>query len=163
MSQYESYLQYTKTIGEEMGFVVCEDQLRIPSSKKVFLCLLMLLFTLDVLYKICQIGMKRTYRPAEEAVVDKKRKEFLQARCRQVPSTDNNSGTHNPRDEQWAEKFSPRCSIEPVKNCTLVKKDIQKEIVQKLTNVLLQTENIVQSENGEPWNVGGDNLLFSVY
>ena len=37
LSQYESYLQYTKTIGEEMGFVVCEDQLRIPSSKKVFL------------------------------------------------------------------------------------------------------------------------------
>lgn len=45
LSQYESYLQYTKTIGEEMGFVVCEDQLKIPSSKKVvlsvpFYCLL---------------------------------------------------------------------------------------------------------------------------
>ena len=34
-SQYGSYLEYTRTIGEKMGFVVREDSLRIPSSKRV--------------------------------------------------------------------------------------------------------------------------------
>lgn len=104
--------------------------------------------------------MKRTYLPVEEAMVDKKRKAFLQAHCCQAPSTDSNSGSCDPGDKQWAEKFNPRSSVEPVKNCTLVRKDIQDEIVQELTYVLLQTQNIVQSEKGEPWNAGGDSLVF---
>ena len=100
--------------------------------------------------------MKRTYLPAEEATVDKKRKEFLQAHCHQTHSSDN-SGPHDTGDERWAEKFSPRSSVEPVKNCTLVKKDIQEEIVHNLTCVLLQTQNFVDSEKGGLWNAGGDD------
>ena len=138
-----------------MGFVVHEDQLRIPSSKKVRSCFLW--FITDTLLKICQIGMKRTYLPAEEESIDKKRKAFLQAHCSQIPCT----SSHDPGGVQWAGKFSPRSSVEPVKNCTLVKKDIQEEIVQKLTSILLQTQNVVQSEKGEPWNLGGDNLVFT--
>ena len=34
-SQYRYYLDYVRIIGEEMGFVVEEDSLRIPSSKRV--------------------------------------------------------------------------------------------------------------------------------
>ena len=113
---------------------------------------LLFAFNVVLLFKICQIGMKRTYLPAEEAVVDKKRKEFLQAHCHQTPS----SGSCDAGDERWAEKFSPRSSVEPVKNCTLVKKDIQEEIVQKLTSILLQTQNFVDSEKGRAWNAGGD-------
>ena len=100
--------------------------------------------------------MKRTYHPAEEAAVDKKRKEFLQARCHRTQSSDN-SGSCDAGNECWAEKFSPRSSVEPVKNCTLVKKDIQEEIVYKLTSILLQTQNFVDSEKGELWNAGGDD------
>ena len=37
-SQYRSYLDYVRLIGENMGFVVEEDTLRIPSSKRVGLC-----------------------------------------------------------------------------------------------------------------------------
>lgn len=100
--------------------------------------------------------MKRTYLPAEEATVDKKRKEFLQARCHQAHCS-GNSKSHDTGDERWAEKFIPRSSVEPVKNCTLVKKDIQEEIVHNLTCVLLQTQNFVDSEKGGLWNTGGDN------
>lgn len=99
--------------------------------------------------------------PAEEESVDKKRKVFLQAHCSQVPSTDSSTGSHDPGDVKWASKFSPRSSVEPVKNCTLVKKDIREEIVHKLTSILLQTQNTVQSEKGEPWNLGGGNLVFT--
>lgn len=140
-----------------MGFVVYEDRLRIPSNKKVFLhhfC-----YCFELLFKICQVGMKRTYLPAEEAAFDKKRKEFLQAHCCQAPSTDNNSRSCDTGNGQWAEKFTPRCSVEPVKNCTLVKRDAQEEIVLKLTSFLLQTQNTVQSEKG-PWNRGGDDLMY---
>lgn len=154
LSQYESYLQYTKTIGEQMGFVVYEDQLRIPSSKKVFVYPIFAIVYLEC-FKICQVGIKRTYLPSEETVVDKRRREFLQAHCCQTPS---NSGSHDAWDKQWAKKFIPRPSVEPVKNCTLVKKDIQEEIVQKLTSTLLQTQNIVQSEKG-PWNAGGNDFV----
>ena len=34
-SQYRSYLDYVRLVGETMGFVVEEDVLRIPSSKRV--------------------------------------------------------------------------------------------------------------------------------
>jgi len=34
-SQYRSYLDYIRLVGETMGFVVEEDMLRIPSSKRV--------------------------------------------------------------------------------------------------------------------------------
>lgn len=34
-SQYQSYLDYVKEIGETVGFLVEEDTLRIPSSKRV--------------------------------------------------------------------------------------------------------------------------------
>ena len=104
--------------------------------------------------------MKRTYPPAEEAVVDKKRKEFLLAHCKQKQSPDNCSRSCDAVDKRWAEEFCPRQPVEPVKNCTLVKKDIQKEIVQKLTSVLLQTQNLVETEMGQPWNAGGDSQMF---
>ncbi|XP_065890445.1 probable tRNA (uracil-O(2)-)-methyltransferase isoform X2 [Dysidea avara] len=137
-SQYASYLQYTREIGEQMGFIIQQDHLRIPSSKKV-----------------CQIGMKRSYSPAEEAVVDKKRKEFLQEHCR---PTEKNCSHSNEQEvveaKQWAAQFNPRASVEPVKNCTQIKKDVQEYIVQKLTSTLLETVNMVPSELG-PWNVGG--------
>ena len=145
-----------------MGFVMYEDQLRIPSSKKVLelsCCFYCCLYILVCCFKICQIGMKRTYLPAEEAAVDEKRRQFLQARCHQEQSSDSNGRSCDPGNEHWADKFTPRPSVEPVKNCTLVKKDIQEEIVQKLTSVLLQTQNFVESEKGAPWNAGGDYLL----
>ena len=34
-SQYQCYLDYVRQIGERMGFVVEEDVMRIPSSKRV--------------------------------------------------------------------------------------------------------------------------------
>ena len=105
--------------------------------------------------QVCQIGMKRSYSPSEEAIVDKKRKEFLQEHCRPAEK----DYSHPNRQEvveakQWAAQFNPRASAEPVKNCTQVKKDVQEHIVQKLTSILLETVNMVPSELG-PWNVGG--------
>ena len=100
--------------------------------------------------------MKRTYLPADEAMVDKKRQEFLQAHCYRGQPTGNNSSSG---DHQWAENFSPRSSVEPVKNCTRIMKNVQQEIIQILTSVLLQTQNIVQTESGAPWNAGGNNSI----
>ena len=34
-SQYREYLNYIQTVGENSGFVVEEDMLRIPSTKRV--------------------------------------------------------------------------------------------------------------------------------
>ena len=93
-------------------------------------------------------------------MVDKKRKEFLQAHIKPIRSPDSNSRLCDAADKRWAGEFSPRPPVEPVKNCTLVKKDIQEEIVQKLTYILLQTQNFVESEMGEPWNAGGDSQMF---
>jgi len=99
--------------------------------------------------------MKRSYSPAEEAVVDRKRKEFLQDHCRPKENDcSHTNGQESVEAKQWAAQFNPRASVEPVKNCTQVKKDVQEHIVQKLTSTLLGTINMVSSECG-PWNIGG--------
>lgn len=63
-SQYHSYLDYVKEIGDVMGFVVLMDTLRIPSSKRV-----------------CLIGQERRYKPEDESLIEKYREDFISNRC----------------------------------------------------------------------------------
>ncbi|XP_076363101.1 putative tRNA (uracil-O(2)-)-methyltransferase isoform X2 [Tachypleus tridentatus] len=59
-SQYQSYLNFINELCQVVGFHVKKDKLRIPSTKR-----------------ICLICTSRNYKVSEEAVVDKRRSEYI--------------------------------------------------------------------------------------
>nr|XP_054749079.1 probable tRNA (uracil-O(2)-)-methyltransferase [Lytechinus pictus] len=63
--QYRTYLNFVREAGEMCGFVVEEDKMRIPSTKK-----------------ICHVGRKKTYSAAEHPQVLVKMEEYVAHRCR---------------------------------------------------------------------------------
>ncbi|XP_074085955.1 putative tRNA (uracil-O(2)-)-methyltransferase isoform X2 [Macrotis lagotis] len=67
-TQYREYLDFIKEVGVTCGFHVEEDCLRIPSTKRV-----------------CLIGKSRTYSATEEALVDKRRAQYIDCRQSCVP------------------------------------------------------------------------------
>lgn len=131
-SQYRSYLNYVRVIGQEMGFTVDEDVLRIPSSKRV-----------------CQLGRGRTYRQAEEKVFDLQRQAFLLQRC----------VTLTP--ERWACGFQPRAVNEHVRNCSRVNLSTVSMVVSTVTGKLLESERWM-CVCGRQWNRGGKLSLCQV-
>ncbi|CAI8049009.1 Probable tRNA (uracil-O(2)-)-methyltransferase, partial [Geodia barretti] len=155
-SQYSSYLDYIRLIGETVGFRVQEDTLRIPSSKRV-----------------CQVGQRRWYAEEDEGEMEKKRAGFLRERCRSgLPRQSGGEGGDgegvvtegegvvNVRSETskstkqvssvaggrcegsgWSERFVPRSATDQTRNCLHVDRSLQEFIVQTLSSHLLETEN----------------------
>lgn len=52
-------------------------------------------------------------------------------------------------------EFKPRSAIEPVRNCSQISKNVQKEILILVQGKLLSVRNEILLESGRKWNQGG--------
>ncbi|CAH1777388.1 unnamed protein product [Owenia fusiformis] len=140
LSSYRSYLKFVKKVGQVCGFKVEEDQLRIPSTKKV-----------------CFVGQNRTYPRENQTDISDKITEFIASRCNTNTSmsevapdkSDGNSddvidaGARGENDS-WASEFKARSNIETTRNCTHVDITITTQIINSVFHAVL----------GAPDNVG---------
>ena len=132
-SQYSDYMLYVQKIGEKCGFKIEVDKLRIPSTKRT-----------------CFIGIDRTYSE------DNNREEEIR---RVIEERSLNQATDSlkshEKNNQWSSDFKPRKSIEKVRNCTQVDKNLITEIVDIVSGQLLQKARIISLKGGRTWNAGG--------
>jgi len=115
-SVWRDYLDWLEQMGDEAGFQVEEDRMRIPSTKRV-----------------CLVGKQKG-----NGNVD----------LEQIVSS-------------YTGNFVPREKVEKVRNCSQVDKVVVGNIVDKVVNMCLQTENYIQAQ-GRKWNCGGKIQLCSV-
>ena len=77
-------------------------------------------------------------------------------------STMLNVSTATVTNAVWAESFTPRLSIEAVKNCTRVQHEVKDLIITMVTDALLKEVNLIElddSDNGKTkWNRGGQSV-----
>lgn len=121
---------YIKKVGEECGFEIEVDKLRIPSTKRT-----------------CFIGTKRAY--SKETSREEEIKRIIEERSLKVDSPKTQG------ENQWSSDFKPRETIERVRNCTQVDKNIISEIVDIVSNHLLSKARIISLKDERTWNAGG--------
>ncbi|XP_056411010.1 probable tRNA (uracil-O(2)-)-methyltransferase isoform X2 [Hyla sarda] len=161
-TQYREYLDFVCEVGTQCGFIVEEDCLRIPSTKRV-----------------CLIGKSRCYSPAEEAQADAQRAQYISSHtteCRNSEAAsetcnhnadsangDVNSDSVNSRlktpPENWISGFRPRDKVEQVRNCALLPRDFIEKVVLQVAQLLLCSEieekDDLSTDGGkESWNRG---------
>ncbi|XP_074641673.1 putative tRNA (uracil-O(2)-)-methyltransferase [Tubulanus polymorphus] len=161
-SLYQAYLQYVAQIGEKCGFHVERDTLRIPSTKRV-----------------CFVGRTRTYSVDAESVMDRQLQSYINERC-DSSSEKQNSLSDNSRPvskkfksspddddnaaslDDWAVNFTPRESVEKVRNCTTVDRGLQDLIVDRVFKTIIKHENRCDLQDGRKWNKGASIELSQV-
>lgn len=128
-SQYFDYMHYIQEVSEKCGFKTSIDKLRIPSTKR-----------------ICLIGTERNYLEIESDSRDSKIQEMINARC-----------NGNEISGVWASTFKPRDTVEKVRNCTQIDKDLISSITATVVSLLLRkNRNIdLEGETAKTWNAGG--------
>lgn len=134
-SQYSEYLEYINTISVLCGFQVHTDKLRIPSTKRT-----------------CMIGTNRTFKTEDFKTVSEKVTKFINERVL-------NDGKCTPQSTDWIQKFEPRASVERVRNCTQINKDIINKIIHQAVAMLLETKNYINKSDEGSWNKGGSVSL----
>lgn len=160
-SQYKEYIDFISDISTVCGFYTEEDCLRIPSTKRV-----------------CIIGKGRKYREVEEALVEKRRSDYIRRREALFPNSGvsvnvNQSGHYRPNDNgqnistpanDWVNGFQPREKTETIRNCTALPRDFVNEVVLRVAKALLSlSESNTESSNcGDAWNTGGSLLISEV-
>lgn len=133
-SQYLDYMHYIKRVSEECGFQVQVDKLRIPSTKRT-----------------CFIGKKRIHPPDTDR--EKEIKTIIKERSLQKSDND------FPSQDQWSLDFKPRETVEKVRNCTQIDKNLIDEIVNIVANFLLSKTRIISLDSEKKWNAGGQMEL----
>lgn len=149
-SNYRSYLNFVREVGEVCGFTVQEDTLRIPSTKRV-----------------CFIGKTRNYKPEEKDLIDDKIANYINIRstASSISGTDGNPPAKKQKTgEVWSEGFTPRPSEEKSRNCKSVDSGTVSHIVQTVFDVLLESTECEtrQLEDGRVWRKGGKKALSDV-
>jgi tRNASer (uridine44-2'-O)-methyltransferase len=119
-------------VSRKCGFKTDIDKLRIPSTKR-----------------ICLLGTERTYPITDSDSHDTKIQEMINARC-----NDNNAvnGT-------WTSTFIPRDTVEKVRNCTQIDKNLIFSIVDTVVALLLckvRRIDVFDVESKKTWNAGGE-------
>ncbi|KAG6448326.1 hypothetical protein O3G_MSEX005446 [Manduca sexta] len=111
-TQYTEYLEYIKQLSEECGFKTYIDRLKIPSTKR-----------------ICIVSKGRTYKIDE-----------YQDYCEKIQNIITQDSTPCPEENNslWVQGFKPRETVERVRNCTQIDKNLIDSIVSIITNYLLQ-------------------------
>ncbi|XP_006893727.1 PREDICTED: probable tRNA (uracil-O(2)-)-methyltransferase [Elephantulus edwardii] len=161
-TQYREYLDFVTDVGLACGFLVDEDCLRIPSTKRV-----------------CLVGRSRTYPAAEEASVDAQRTVYIQSQG--GPRRQPCSGPLQPPPEAqevgteaqppapgaspcrlWVPGFRPREKVERVRNCASVPRDLVDRVVLQVAQRLLSTGEPHANGGGTPWNPGGSLSLTEI-
>lgn len=123
-SQYSEYMEYVKRISDLAGFDTKLDKLRIPSTKRQ-----------------CIVGTRNFVSPEDYAKINEKLFSFVASCC----NSDNNDLEKN---------FKARSTVEKVRNCTQLDKDLIKRIVQQIVELILKDEHHLIKEDGSKWNKG---------
>ncbi|KAK7087366.1 hypothetical protein V1264_021429 [Littorina saxatilis] len=189
-TSYRSYLTYIQQVGRACGFLVEEDTLRIPSTKRV-----------------CQIGRHRTYPADQEAEADTQRQQFIDDRCttKLTPhpakpsnnssptnhidqSTDLGSSSSSPDTQSlkrtidgavgdqsrpgdvkcesgtWTENFQARSNTERVRNCQKVSWATKDRVVRAVFDSVMNADDAVTAlgHDGKAWRKGGSIALGKV-
>ncbi|XP_053560153.1 probable tRNA (uracil-O(2)-)-methyltransferase [Bombina bombina] len=160
-TQYREYLDFVTEVGNQCGFNVEEDCLRIPSTKRV-----------------CLIGKSRTYLSTQEAMVDEQRRKCITSHktstldecnksmcvseCTKKKDSTNQEETSDPlmaSAENWISGFQPRDKVEQIKNCSLLPRDFIDKVVLQVAKLLLNSnkeemDNADFDKRGKVWNTG---------
>ncbi|VDI70727.1 tRNASer (uridine44-2'-O)-methyltransferase [Mytilus galloprovincialis] len=155
LSNYRTYLNFVKEVGEVCGFNVEEDTLRIPSTKRV-----------------CFIGQDRTYPKEEESSIDDKRSIYIRTRSSSNQSSnseadDQHSAKYQKLDngQKWSKEFEPRDqSKEKSRNCQNIDKDIKNLIINTVFKKVLDCDKteVRHLSDGRIWHKGGSLPLGEV-
>ncbi|KAI0231733.1 putative tRNA (uracil-O(2)-)-methyltransferase [Lamellibrachia satsuma] len=142
-SQYRTYPEFVRNVGETCGFHVQEDTLRIPSTKRV-----------------CFVGSRRIYTKGSLEEKCCQIQAYIDSRCQKKESTMNCDlptipcatrpsdisadaavTRDKPKDmvqgQTWAEYFQVRSRTEKSHNCIGVDKDVTERIVGRVFEELL--------------------------
>ncbi|KAG8591329.1 hypothetical protein GDO81_000128 [Engystomops pustulosus] len=163
-TQYREYLDFVLEVGDRCGFLVEEDCLRIPSTKRV-----------------CLIGKSRSYSPEEEAQADARRTRYISSHAGDSTTSDTAPGTchhdegridgdvtsdcsnRSPQTHHgnWIAGFRPRDKVEPIRNCVSLPRDFIDKVVLQVAQLLLGSgagEKVRVSIDGAEhlWNRGGE-------
>ncbi|XP_055603869.1 probable tRNA (uracil-O(2)-)-methyltransferase [Uranotaenia lowii] len=133
VSQYTDFLRYAQQISEVCRFRTSIDRLKIPSTKRT-----------------CLVGQGRTNGQNEFEETSKKIETFINERIGESAKTDN---------ESWSSSFKPRESVEPVKNCTKLERNLIDEIVRIVFDALIAKKRIAQEFPEKSWNAGSTIAL----
>ncbi|KAK3609488.1 hypothetical protein CHS0354_022248 [Potamilus streckersoni] len=153
-SQYRSYLDYVHQVGKTCGFIVEEDMLRIPSTKRV-----------------CFVGRNRSYSPAEESIIEAERSAFIQQRCLMCHKDEDCKGVNSAKRKKddseskvWPSDFQPREKVEKIRNCITVSQSTKDHVVKIVFDRVLNCENssTEQLPDGRLWRRGGHVPLLEV-
>ena len=127
--------------------------------------------SLSLFPQICLIGQSRNYPITAESAVDARRQQFILSRCTKphpdhTPKTPPNKGSwDDSSDGAWVETFKPRPPVEAVKNCSLVDKSVQEDIVATVTDAILKStpREWIKLSDGREWNRGGMGMSLYWY
>ncbi|XP_044151759.1 probable tRNA (uracil-O(2)-)-methyltransferase isoform X2 [Bufo gargarizans] len=161
-TQYREYLDFVTEVGTRCGFVVEEDCLRIPSTKRV-----------------CLLGKSRSYSPAEEPQADAQRAQYISSHSADSVTSQaaSETSTHHTDDAtgdvntdritdcsrtehgDWISGFQPRDKVEKVRNCVSLPRDFIDKVVLQVAQLLLCSdpgEKVNLSKDGaeRSWNRG---------
>lgn len=144
-SIYRDYLDYVKEVGEKCGFVMEEDRLKIPSTKR-----------------ICFVGRQRNH-------LKESRPEILEGIHQLISSQSEES--RRERDLVDAKRakldFVPRSSEIVVQNCTQLPKELITSVISLVVSECLKTQNLLKNHqkflkledrstiHTTEWNMGG--------
>uniref|UniRef100_A0A1B6GY60 tRNA (uracil-O(2)-)-methyltransferase n=1 Tax=Cuerna arida TaxID=1464854 RepID=A0A1B6GY60_9HEMI len=112
VSQYHDFLGYVRNVSNECGFLIDQDKLRIPSTKRV-----------------CFVGEKRTYTEIEYKDNLDKLQKYIESKC--LSRED-----EVDEKEHWCPQFKAR-GEERVRNCTQISSDVREKIVNLVAEQLL--------------------------
>uniref|UniRef100_A0A0P4VVC2 tRNA (uracil-O(2)-)-methyltransferase n=1 Tax=Scylla olivacea TaxID=85551 RepID=A0A0P4VVC2_SCYOL len=153
-SQYSDYLEYVQEVGAVCGFEVKQDKLRIPSTKR-----------------ICIVGEERI-NESEYSNISERIDSFIKERTniiQQSPDGTNEKGNsvvgegNSVSNSMWTDNFKARESVQPVRNCTQLKRSIREDIISAIAGVLLEKKHLVEVDVGDDvsvtWDRGGSIAL----
>ncbi|RXN15136.1 putative tRNA (uracil-O(2)-)-methyltransferase [Labeo rohita] len=121
---------------------------------------------------VCIIGKGRRYREAEEALVEKRRSDYIRRREALFTSSGvsmnvNKHGHYRPDHndngqnistpvKDWVNGFQPREKTQTIRNCAALPRDFVDAVVLRVAKALLSlTEKNTESSNcGDAWNTG---------
>lgn len=128
-SQYNEYLEYVKEICDVCRIDTKVDRLKIPSTKRT-----------------CFVGTTRSYSREETKLQLAELYKFVDDKCKEISSSIDT--IHDV--DQMSSNMKIRESVEKVRNCTKIEKNVIDEIVMLISTRLLVQKNVVN----ENWNAG---------
>ena len=142
LSVFRDYLNFVREVGQQAGFSVAEDRMRIPSTKRV-----------------CFVGrpaatnnMSEDRTSTDDTYAE--RKQLIMAYLHSQPGI---TGAATSPDA-----FKPRDKVERVRNCTQLDRTLILGIVAHVVDMCLSAEEgkrLIAAAGSSTWNAGGSLAL----